>query len=290
MPRGKSQPKQSKSIKKAVRRYNKRKAVKQAKSNQDTKFLRIEAGFTLKPTQGATVSNYLAWFPQLVDQTQSNPVACSSNPKFGVYAMMYDRVRVNRMRVTIIPKANVLDQGNAQLDADYNLTGDGLVHTCIDRNSCPPASIKAVQMYPSYKNYSNLKKFTRSYTVTYPKGVWLDCKNGKIDVSDTTLLSRLGLLGGIYMYAENFLEDQYEVLNEPWATAKVEWDCVFQGQAMNNISASFDENGNIESIKLEPYKTNFPPLAQPMPIYGTYDDKRVDLSGNEVSVNPDELP
>lgn len=279
-----------KSIKQSARRYNKRKATKQAKSNTDTKFVRIEQSFTLKPTQGVKVSNYVSWFPQLCDPTGTNPVSAASSPKFGIYAYMYDRVRINRMKITITPKANVLDQGNAQLDTDYNLTGDGLVHTCLDRNSAPPQSIQAIQYYPSYKSYSNLKKFVRVYSVKYPRDVWLDCKNGKIDFSDTTFPSKLGLFGGIMIYGENFLEDQFEVLNEPWATAKVEYDCVFQGQSMNNISATFDDSGNITSISLSPYKTNVYTPSPLMPISGTYHDKRVDLSGNEVEVVPDEMP
>lgn len=290
MAKGKSQPKQSKSTKKSFRRNHSRKVKSQAKQNKDTKFVRIEQTFTLKPSQGVKVANYVSWFPQLCDSTGSNPVAATSNPKFGLYAMMYDKVRVNRMKITVTPKANVLDQAVAQDDAAFQVAGDGLIHTCLDRNGPAPQVIQAIQMYPSYKSYSNLKKFVRTYSVKYPRDIWLDTKAGKIDFSDTSLPSRLGLFGGIMVYGENFLEDLGEIFNEPWATAKVEWDCVFQGNAFNNIDATFDENGNITSIALSPYTVNVYTPTPLMPISGTYNDKRVDLSGNEVAVVNDELP
>lgn len=243
--------KSGKQTAKTFRRREAKHKKRQARNNTDTLFVPVDVTGILKPQQGVTVSNYLSWFPQLLADPSSTISVQNAN-KFMVHAIMYDKVRINSMTLRIVPKANTLDQATAQNDATLTLTGDNMIHTCVDRNNCPPADITSLAQYSSYKAYDSKKPFVKTYKVVYPKGVWLDTLKGKIDQTDTTLLKKLGLLGGIYLYAENFVEDVGEIFNEPWANFRITYNCVFMGKSLPNLSASYNEDGSIKSLSLKP--------------------------------------
>lgn len=208
---------------------------KMVKKNMDTFYLRPKFNFVSIPSQGVQTANYINLFFPLLDPVGT--VGVTQNAEFNLYRTMYDRVRINSLKVTVTPKANVFSQDAAQNDGALTLTGDGMIHHVVDRDGAGPTNIAQLQRYGSYRKTSIMKKFTRSYSVTYPSGVWLDCQS---IYSDTTLLSRLGLTGGITMYAENLVEDKLEIWNEPWADCVVEFGCVFQGKTIGNISLADD--------------------------------------------------
>jgi len=254
------------------------KSKKRAKSkNMDTFYLAAKTVALITPSQGGTVSNYVSWWIQLLTATTN--VGVSQNAEFNLYRTMYDQVRVNSVSIKIVPKANVLDQRQAQNDALVNNSGDGLIHTAIDRDDQPPANIARLTRYPSYKKYSVLRKFARSYSVKYPDGIWLDCQN---IYSDDTLLTRLGLTGGIYLYAENILEDNSEIVNEPWAQVEITYGCVFRGKTSTNLS--YDAvTGAVTMTPTQPGQimANTPVTA----LYGTIkDDVRTDKYGDVAPV------
>lgn len=207
-----------------------------AKKNMDTYFLKTKNLFNVVPVQGTTVSNYVYTVHNLDPTGTQAPYL--SNAEFNLWKLQYDKFRVNSVTVRVKPKANVLDQATAQRDADLNVVGDGLVHTCIDRDSAAPSSTALISRYPSYRSYSVLKPFTRTYNVKYPTGVWIDC-----DSPGTFAMAKeLGLGGGITMYAESLLEDNSELFNEPWAEITVEYNIVFQGKTSNTLKGVYDEN------------------------------------------------
>lgn len=249
----------------------------QAKKNMDTFFLKAQMMATLTPQQGVVVSNYLSWFPQLLNAT--SPYGIAQNTEFAFWCKLYDQVRVNSMTIRVVPKANVLDQINAQNDASFRVTGDGLIHHVIDRDSAPPQNINALQRYSSYKKTSVLKPWTRSYSIKYPVGVWLDTDN---IFEDETLIRRLGGNGGIYVYAENLLEDLGELINEPYASVYITYNCVFRGKTMVR-SIGFNEDG---TITLTPDSSvERAPDTEPVVLTGAINSKRYDLGGNVVSLN-----
>lgn len=220
--------------KKIVGKANARKARK----GMDTFYLPVKTTVGVKPTQGVAVANYIYQPWTLLDS--SAPWGVTQLPEFQLYRVMYDRVRVNGMTIKWTPKANVLDQKNAQDDGAVNVTGDGMLHTAVDRDGIAPSSITALRKMRSYKGYSILKGGKKSYFIKYPKSVWLDTAN---IYSDTTLLTRLGLTGSFTMYAENVLEDNAEFFNEPWANVEITYHCVFEGKTSSNIS--YDASGNV---------------------------------------------
>lgn len=254
---------------------------RQYTKNMDTFYLKAKIEGVANPVQGATVANYLSmWFP-LLSATAGAPV--TNNAEFKLYQGMYDRVRINSVKLTLKPKANVLDLFNAQNDGILNATGSGVYHHVVDRDDQPPASIPRLSRYPSYKRTSVLKPMTRTYSIKYPTSVWLDAQN---IFSDTTLLSRLGLAGGIYVYAENILEDNNEIFNEPFCEYMLEYGCVFQGKTQGNLS--YDSQTGVVSIA----------PTQPAQIVsdtyivtsGTFNDRRIDASGNLVAVTDTSTP
>lgn len=220
-----------------------------AKRNMDTFFLQVKNTGIITPTQGVAVSNYVynAW--SLDPTAPSSGMSHLTNTEFILYQSMYDKYRINSVTVTVTPKANVFDAGQAQNDAAYTLTGDGMVHTCIDRDGIAPSNIYAISRYPSYRKFSALKKFSRKYAIRYPTGVWIDCQTPGTFPAP----KELGLTGGITIYAENLIEDKGELYNEPWAEVHVAYDIVFQGKTMNKLSAVRDEDGKLVSVTLEPY-------------------------------------
>lgn len=277
---------QKKTMKKAVRRVAQRKKG-MAKKNMDTYFLRTRVLATIVPSQGATVANYIAAFWQLLDPT--SVVGVTQSSEFGLFKNIYDRVRVNRMRVKITPKANVLDQQQAQNEADLNVSGDGKIHTAVLRE--PDGYVRSVprlQRQPSYRGYSVLKPFTREYQISYPKDVWLDCQN---IYNDETLLRRLGAYGGVGIYGENILEENLEIFNEPWAQVEISYDCVFQGKVVSALT--LDKDTGAVTVSKPTFDTGG--FSQLVAISGTFNDTRVtgfDASGGiiEVSRTDSDLP
>lgn len=215
-----------------------------AKRNMDTFYLKTKTLNTVGFTQGVAVSNYLYWSSTL-DPTGTG-AAYLTNAEFVLYSKMYDKFRVNSVKVTVKPKANFLALDQAQNDTDFTLSGDGLIHTCIDRDGLAPSSKSIVSRYPSYKAFSVLKPFSRTYVVKYPMGVWLDCQSP----ATFSMAKELGLTGGITLYAENILEDSGELFNEPWAEITVEHSIVFQGKTQSNLTAVYD-GSNIIGVTID---------------------------------------
>lgn len=203
-----------------------------AKKNMDTFFLRSRVTGSLIPTQGVAVANYVSLFFKLLDA--GSAVGVTQSTEFLLFKNIYDQVRINRMTVKVIPKANTLDQVQAQDEGAVNVSGDGKVHTCVLRDdSNYAANVARFVRQPSYKAYSVLKPFIRSYSVKWPTGVWLDTQT---IYSDTTLLQRLGTFGGVGIYAENLIEENGEIFNEPWAALEITYDCVFRGKTGSSLS------------------------------------------------------
>lgn len=217
------------------------KKVSKAKSNQDTHFLRCKTNVYLTPVQGTTVTNYIYAAFQLYTTGTVPTWDVRNNTDFKLYSKMYDRFRINRMNIRVTPKANVLDMANAQADGYLSLSGTNTIHTAIDRDGSVPVSIDAFRKYSSYKQYSLLKPFSRSYSVRWPRSVWLDCD--EFLSSDTQITRTIGCSGGITLYAENVLEEIGEGLNEPWAQVEITYDVVFEGKTMRSVT--IDNSGNV---------------------------------------------
>lgn len=272
--------------KRMVAKQHKRKA----KKNMDTFFFKSKVTASITPYQSLNpasgLSNYI-YNSFSLDPTGGS-AAYNNNAEFQLYRSMYDKFRVNSVKVTFTPKANVLDQVNNNLDSLYNTTGDGMVHHVIDRDSVAPSNIARLTRYPSYRKTSVLKKFSRVYSVKYPMGVWIDCDAP----AEFSLVKELGLQGGITIYAENVLEDNSEVFNEPWASVLVEHNIVFQGKTQGRLSAVYDQNDPPNLIGITSTFTSTDPNLPTSPILnirGTLDsDKRlvdtlVDISQNSIT-------
>jgi len=217
---------------------------KAAKKNMDTFFLKTKSLFNVTPSQGLTTSNYI-YSVVGMDPSGIN-AAYIGNAEFELYRLQYDKFRVNSVTYRCTPKANVLDATNAQKDSDFTLTGDGLCHTCIDRDGPAPSSMAAISRYPSYKSFSLQKKWSRTYSIKYPTGIWIDCQTP----SSFSMIRELGLSGGITIYAENLPEDVSEITNEPWAEVTVEFNIVFQGKQSNKLSGVYDSLGNLTGVTI----------------------------------------
>lgn len=215
-----------------------------AKKNMDTFFLKTKSLFTVTPTQGLTVSNYI-YSVASMDPTGNN-AAYIYNAEFALYRLQYDKFRVNSITYRCKPKANVFDVANAQNDTSLTLTGDGLIHTCIDRDGPAPSSMAAISRYPSYKSYSLQKPWVRTYSIKYPTGIWIDCNAPE----QFSMIKELGLSGGVTIYAENLPEDKNEVANEPWAEVTVEFNIVFQGKQSNKLSGVYDQHGVLTGVTI----------------------------------------
>lgn len=261
-------------VKKATKIVAKKKRV-QKKSNSDTEYMTFTSEGQLIPSQGLTVTNYLYTAVPLI--TSTTAIGCTQLKEFVLYNNQYDQVRINSVTVRYIPKANVLSQVDAQLDAVYNLAGDGLIHHVIDRDDNAPSNVGSLQRYPSYRKSQIFKPFTRRYSVTYPPGVWLDSQN---IYSDETLLRRLGCFGGVYMYAENILEDLNEIFNEPMATIQVTYGVVFRGKTSGNLAYN-TETGAITITPL--LQAANAPLTQILGVRNSVIDNHLvqDVSGGD---------
>lgn len=278
-----STSKVSKATKNKVLKQKSKSDKKKAKVNLDTKSVVCTTNLVFNATQGALVSNYVyAGIPFAFN----NPNSLGYNMLYNFYKDQYQRVRINKMVVKVTPKANVLDQGNAQLDSNFNLSGDGLVHTVIDRDSIGPSNISTLMKYPSYKPFSVMKPFTREYKCLWPKGVWLPAKQALDSQQSLAILQQVGATGTVTIYGENLLEDNYEILNEPWANIEIQWHCVFQGYDGTAMKVTQDASGNnIYSIIPQQAITNAP-QSQITVVRGTVrNDITVDLTGAPVAVD-----
>jgi len=256
-----------------------------AKKNMDTFFFKSKVTALITPVQGVAVSNYI-YNCFTLDPTAGGgafaPPAYLYNAEFNLYRGLYDKFRVNSVKVTFIPKANVLDQSTAQNDGALNLTGDGMIHHCVDRDSVAPSNVARISRYPSYRKTSVLKKFSRVYSVKYPMGIWIDCDAP----AQFTMAKELGLTGGVTIYAENILEDNYEVFNEGWASVLVEHNIVFQGKTSGTLAGVYDSSGNMTGVTVG-FTSNDPNLSlTPLKnIRGTLDaDKRTTDEVTETAI------
>lgn len=254
-----------KKAKQLVTKDHKRKA----KKNMDTFFLKAKSEFIISPSQGATVSNYIYMMFGLLEDWTGGVV---QNKEFLLYSKLYDKVRVNSIKATITPKANVFDQANAQNET-LTLSGDGVIHHAIDRDGAIPPSIPVITRYPSYRKTSLNKKVTRSYSVKYPVNVWLDAQN---PLGNDQIVQTLGLKGGPTFYAENLVEDKGEIFNEPYANVVLEYNCVFQGKT--SAAVTYNEDG---SICLSDYVLPSPvPRSVATQFSGTIGDTRMADDGS----------
>lgn len=250
-----------------------------AKKNMDTFFLKTKVSAVITPSQGFAVANYIYNSFTL----DPNSAAYITNAEFNLYKLQYDKFRVNSVKVTFIPKANVLDAVNNNNDGAFNVTGDGKCHTCVDRDGIAPASTAIISRYPSYRSYSVLKPWSRSYSVRYPTGIWLDAQAP----ATFTMSKELGLTGGVTVYAENLLEDNYEAYNEPWGTVLVEHNIVFQGKTSNSLTGVYDGSGNLTGVTINALSAT-PIRAQTtlVNVRGTLDqDTRTDNEVVETQIN-----
>lgn len=213
-----------------------------AKRNMDTYFLKCKNIVTLTPTQGASVANYVHQNFSM-DPTGNAAITYLENAEFLLWKLQYDKFRVNSVTIKVTPKANVQDLVVGQ-DNSLNLTGDGLWHTCVDRDSKTPSSKALMSRYPSYRKYSLLKGFSRTYAIKYPTGVWVDCDSP----ATFNMAKELGLSGSIGLYAENILEDKFEIFNQPICQVEISWNIVFQGKTSNSLTGVYDESGNLTGV------------------------------------------
>lgn len=273
-PRTQKQP-SKKTMAKARRQMAKTRKSKAAR-NMDTFFYKAKSSIQVLPKQGVTVANYV--YNQIALMDSSTTWSCTQLAEFKLYASLYDKVRINSVKVRVVPKANVLDQVNAQNEDALNVSGSGMAYHVIDRDGIAPSNVSALLRYPSVKRTSVLKPFTRSYAIRWPTGTWLDCQN---IYSETSVLQRLGCFGGITVYAENILEEQLELFNEGWATFEMEWNCVFQGKT--SAALSLTEDG---SIKVTPHDTiaNLVP-SDVLPVYGGFVSTTTDNDGATVEIS-----
>jgi len=262
--------------KKVVRKSN----TNAKKKNMDTFALTVRSMAQIVPVQGVTVANYFYTTVPLMDPTLATGV--TQNSEFNLYKNMYDQVRINSVSVTLTPKANVLDMTRAQADGNYTLSGDGLCHTVLDRDSPSGMGISVMSRYPSYLKISLLKKFTRRYGIKYPVGIWLDTSN--IYANDD-LLKSLGAYGGVYCYGENVLEDKTEIFNEILYDIHISYNVVFRGKTQGSLTYN-EANGSITVLSID----SLPPVA-PSPfvnVRGSITDKLVTQTPPEEG-NDDEL-
>lgn len=252
-----------------------------AKKNMDTFFLKATSVNTIVPTQGVSVANYVYGGVSLLG---GNLLA---NAEFNFYRLQYDKYRVNSVTVKWVPKANVLDQTVAQND-NFNTTGDGKIHTCVDRDGNGPSSVALMSRYPSYRQYSIMKQWKRTYGITYPTGVWLDCQD---PFGNTQVIATLGLGGGLTWYAENFLEDNYEAFNEPVAAIELQWNIVFQGKVSGSFTFATDEGGKVLSVTIAPIDpTETLPLSKVTNIRGDVVDTRMVDEVNDINIKDTGVP
>ena len=117
----------------------------QRKYNLDTFSLKCRTQWLVHPVQGLTTSNYVYGGTQLLGSNLLN------NADFVYFRLQYDKFRINSVKCTWTPKANVFNAPDAQYDGAYKLTGDGMLHTAIDRDGPITSNTATIARQPSYK-------------------------------------------------------------------------------------------------------------------------------------------
>lgn len=242
---------------------------------------------TVAPTQGVTVSNYLYNFFPLWDQNSGIPTLLTQNAEFLLNCKLYDRWRPRGITVTFKPHANVLDGALNQNDS-YNFSGDGLLHTVVDRNSAPNSGdIATFMRYGSHMSKPITKSQTRSYFIKLPMNVWWNCANqAGVQPLYVSNYGGYGVQGGVGFYAENLLEDTGELWNEPIGVYTITYHIEFSGKTLPKVLSTVDLSGN-QILVLSSSSTGGNPLQVPGETLigdGTrktsvYNTKVIDLSG-----------
>jgi len=254
---------------------------KQMKSNSDTFAITVKSIAQIVPVQGVSVANYIYTTIPLMSSALN--VGVTQNAEFNLYKNMYDQVRINGLTIRVTPKANVFDaiNGNAE---NMTQSGDGLIHTVIDRDGPSTTNIQVMSRYPSYKKYSVLKPFGRSYSIKWPTGIWLDTSNL---YESPDLLKQVGAFGGVYLYAENLLEDVLEVFNEPYGDIHVWYNVVFRGKTQGALSYDAETGGvTVRAVDSLPLLSPTPLLNVRGSIADTLTTQTTDLEDNKLGETP----
>jgi len=149
-------------------------------------------------------------------------------------------MRVHSVTLKIIPRANMTEQSNLITlnDTAYLTAGKNIFYTVEDRDGIAPASIQTLKKYSSVKEHRNDKKMVRTYRVKYEgQNGWFDCQDtGAMD----QIQQNLGLLGGLTVYGESFIERSGQVLNSVWADVEVTYNMTYRGKALVSIAVDAD--------------------------------------------------
>lgn len=232
---GKSKYQRKPKAKKAAKRARK------ATHNLETYRQVIKQTATITPAQGVTVSNYVNFFvsPVLFGGNY-NTLSLSGSTEYALYNKMYDQMRVHSVTLKIIPRANMTEQSNLITlnDTAYLTAGKNIFYTVEDRDGIAPASIQTLKKYSSVKEHRNDKKMVRTYRVKYEgQNGWFDCQDtGAMD----QIQQNLGLLGGLTVYGESFIERSGQVLNSVWADVEVTYNMTYRGKALVSIAVDAD--------------------------------------------------
>lgn len=248
--------------------------------NGDVINKKFRTEFNLTPAQpipvpGSGLYNYVYYTFPLWNSASLTGI--TQNKEFLLYAIQYDRWRIHSMTVKVYPKANTFDLKNAQ-DGNQQQVGDGRMHTVIDKDGNGPMHIQQLTRYSSYKSYSLLKPFSRTYSIKYPTDMWLDCQKLATQDAPFDFRNQVGLAGVMTMYAENVLEDFYEVNNQPWANVQIIYNVSFQGKTLGQLSVTVDdETGLPTTVTLTPFEVaaDRPPVP-PKNLRGTIRDTITD--------------
>lgn len=265
----------SKKTYKKVAKSMAKKRRSKASRNMDTFFFKAKSSVTLTPKQGLSVANYIYSQFALMDSTAAWSV--TQNAEFNLYKNLYDKVRINSIKVRIVPKANMLTQVEAQNEGALQVQGSGMYYTAIDRDGAAPSNVAAIMRYPSVKRTNVLKPVTRTYSIRWPTGIWLDTQS---IYSEQDVLQRQGCFGGVTIYGENVLEENLELFNEPFASIELEWNCVFQGKT--SASLSLAEDGSV-CVKAHDTIANLE-QSDLLPQYGGFTNKVTDNAGSIVTL------
>lgn len=289
----KSGPRKGKGMRKGMRKgkgknHLNRKSYSNATDSINKKFI---CSATVAPTQGVTVANYVYNFFPLWDQNAGIPTMLTQNAEFLLNCKLYDRWRPRGITVNFKPHANTLDQAMNQNDG-YNYSGDGLMHTVIDRNSVPNSGDMATFMrYGSHRAKSLTKSQSRSYWIKLPVNVWFST-SALPTPQYVSQYGGYGIQGGIGFYAENLIEDVAELYNEPIGVYSISYHIEFSGKILPKVLSTVDLSGN-QILVL----SNSPSSGNPLQVPGqtltgsgtttttVYNTQVIDLSGTPWAVN-----
>lgn len=236
--------------------YSKRKFKSgRSSSNSDTFSTTISGTLALTPSQGAGTNNYLYGLVSMLNNA-TGVLNLTTSKEFLMWRNLYDQFRVTLMKVKLIPKGNVVDLVNANLQQESgvlgNVTyGNGRYYTAIDRDSGIPSDVDAIMRYSSHREHKVTSPATRFYYVKYPTGVWLDAQTS----TTNELRASLGLFGTVGWYAENLPEATSTLRNTPNFSLEVSWDVTFKGKAIPKLTALGSGGVSVEPWDLT---TNLP--------------------------------